>query len=189
MGDQISLRLLTMDDVSERYVQWLNDPLINQYLESRFALQTLDTVKDFVAAMISSDRDVLYGIFHDDEHVGNIKIGNIDKYHSHADIGLLIGSRRSRGIGTASISLATTIAFDELGLRKLTAGIYQPNVASHKAFLKNGYRTVGVLECHRRLGDQWVDQIVVEKVNLPLCSSETRPWTTLSYCSNGATIP
>ena len=41
-GKHIFLRRLTEEDVSDDYVNWMNDPEINQYLESRFNKQTIE---------------------------------------------------------------------------------------------------------------------------------------------------
>ena len=36
-GTRVGLREICVADVGERYVGWLNDPVIAQFLESRFA--------------------------------------------------------------------------------------------------------------------------------------------------------
>ena len=44
----IYLLSINVNDVNETYVNWLNDPLVNQYLETRFSLQNIETVRSFV---------------------------------------------------------------------------------------------------------------------------------------------
>ena len=57
--DAIELFVLTPDAVSDAYVGWLNDPEINQYLESRFVVQdrrllTIDLAKLAIEAEAAS---------------------------------------------------------------------------------------------------------------------------------------
>lgn len=53
-GKNVYLRPISLEDVSANYVNWMNDPQINQYLESRFSEQTLESIRDFVQSMIDS---------------------------------------------------------------------------------------------------------------------------------------
>ncbi len=166
MSKEICLKILSQDDVSTEYLKWMTDPEVVQYLESRWSSYTLEDLRAYVRAMNSSSCDVMFGIFSDSlGHVGNIKIGNINQIHRFGDLGLLIGapSARGRGWGTEAIQLATDYAFEELNLNKLIAGIYSPNVPSFRAFIKAGYRQVGVLESHRFFKGRYVDEFLMEK--------------------------
>lgn len=89
------------------------------------------------------------GIFLNDSkaHIGNIKIGSIDKNHSTADVGYLIGERSAWGKGYASqaIQLMVGYAFSDLNLIKLTAGCSQGNEGSRKALINAGFSQEGFL--------------------------------------------
>ncbi len=166
MREGVYLKILSEDDVSPEYLSWMGDPDVVQYLESRWSSYTMDDLRRYVKAMNSSASDVMFGIFSESMgHVGNIKIGGINQIHRFADLGLLIGasSARGRGWGTEAIKLATDYAFEELNLNKLIAGIYSPNVPSYRAFIKAGYRQVGVLESHRFYKGRLVDEFLMEK--------------------------
>ncbi|MCS6809512.1 MAG: GNAT family protein [Bacteroidota bacterium] len=166
-GQKIYLRLLTPDDVGDTYVAWMNDSEITQYLESRWAVHTKESIRAFVQAMCESPTNVLFGIFLRDthKHIGNIKIGNINNIHRYADVGLIIGDKESWGKGIASeaITLATRYAFEELNLHKLIAGMYEPNLGSYKAFINAGYRDVGRYTRHFFYQGRYVDGLLVEK--------------------------
>lgn len=169
-GEQITLRLLRPDDVTPAYVAWMNDPAINQYLESRWTVQTLASVREFVAAMWDSPTDYLFGMFWqaNQRHVGNIKLGHVHPRHGVAEVGLVVGDPQvwGKGIGTEAIRLATAYGFEQLRLNKLTAGAYEPNQGSRKAFLKAGYREVGWYHRHRRCDDgRYVDEVLLERLN------------------------
>ena len=85
-GERIYLRRLTEDDATEDYVRWMNDPEINQYLESRFYTHTIESTKAFIRS-VTNDNNFQFGIFVKEtgQHIGNIKIGSINHYHRSAD--------------------------------------------------------------------------------------------------------
>jgi ribosomal-protein-alanine N-acetyltransferase len=164
---RIFLKLLSEQDVTEKYLSWMADGEVMQYLESRWFSHTVDSIRGYVKRMNESPNDFLFGIF-DDEfgHIGNIKIGGINQLHRFGDVGLVIGEKavRGRGYGTKAIQMATEYAFKELNLNKLTAGMYANNVASHKAFLKAGYRQVGYYEKHWFCQGKYVDGFLMERL-------------------------
>ena len=51
-GDRIYLRKVELNDVNQVYVDWLNDPKVNQYLETRFDVQTIGSVRKYVEKMV-----------------------------------------------------------------------------------------------------------------------------------------
>jgi len=53
----------------------------------------------------------------------------------------MIGEKKThgKGVATQAISLLAQIAREELKLRKLTAGCYESNKASERAFIKAGF--------------------------------------------------
>lgn len=147
-GPRVGLRRICAADVGERYVGWLNDPVIAQFLESRFVTQTLESVRAFVEQQLADPTVLMLAIVEADSgaHVGNIKIGPLLRHHGTADVGLLIGERAvwGRGYATEAIELATGLGFARLGARKLTASCYSDNVGSARAFRRAGWADEGV---------------------------------------------
>lgn len=166
-SERVQLFLLLPDAVSDEYIAWLSDGEVNQYLESRFTVQDRIAVESFVSKMLTSDRDVMFGI-HDvalDRHVGNIKLGPIDRWHGIGEIGLMIGDRSAwgHGIGSAAIAQVVDIAECELGLRRLTAGCYASNIGSKRAFEKAGFAVEGVRPGHFLRNGQPEDLVLLGK--------------------------
>jgi ribosomal-protein-alanine N-acetyltransferase len=163
--DRVALFLLTPEAVSDAYVAWLNDPEINRFLESRFGAHDRDGVTAYVADMLASDRDLFFGIrdLELGRHVGNIKLGPIDRRHGLGEIGIMIGDRDAwgRGVGSAAIALLAGIARDELGLRKLSAGCYASNVGSRRAFEKVGFAVEAVRPAHYLLDGRAEDAVLL----------------------------
>lgn len=141
------LRPLVEADVHQSYVDGLNDPQVNRYLDAvKASVQTVQSVCDFVAANRLSSSSLLWGIWTPDHacHVGTVRLHGIEYRHGTAHIGICLFDRRywGRGLGTAAITAATRWALDTLALRWIEAGAYEPNLASQRAFLSAGYAWV-----------------------------------------------
>jgi ribosomal-protein-alanine N-acetyltransferase len=157
-GANVYLRRLTEADCTQRYVGWLNDPLVNRYLETRLAgVQTVNMVLDFVRHTNARPNEHLFGIFLRESHlhVGNIKLGPVHPYHRIGDVSLLLGERSQWGKGLASeaIALVTRYGFEQLDVRKLCASMYIANEGSRRAFIKCGYVEEGIRKNHYLLDD------------------------------------
>src|SRR5262249_20541648 len=142
-GERIYLREVRPADVNENYYHWMNDPEVTQYLESGFYPNSMEGLREYVTQM-SGDRDSVFLaiiVKEGNRHIGNIKLGPINWIHRFADVGLLIGAKEywGQGFATEAIRLVTNYGFQVLNLHKLTAGCYEPNQGSFRAFLKVGY--------------------------------------------------
>jgi RimJ/RimL family protein N-acetyltransferase len=166
-GD-VSLFLLEEAHVGEAYVRWLNDPRVHRHLESRFMTHTLDSTRAFVSSARASPHTLMLGIHSpamDGQHVGNIKLGPIDRRHGLGEVGLLVGEPAAWGcgIGRTAIDLLCGIARTQLGLRKLTAGCYASNSGSQKAFVAAGFTIEGRRPRHFLLDGQPEDLVLLAR--------------------------
>ena len=145
--ERLILRAMTVDGVSLEYVSWLNDPEVNRYLESRFIEHNFEDVAGFVRRLQADDSTIFLGIYlkDSDKHIGNIKLDSIDSYHSRGIVGLMLGDKQEwgKGFATEAIREITKYAFNELGLKKVSAGCYESNLGSKKAFERVGYEVEG----------------------------------------------
>ncbi len=144
---RLYLRSLRMEDVGERYLAWMQDPVVLRFLEARLQTHTLETLRHFVLAANANPQDLLLGMFirTSHQHIGNIKIGPVNAYHRNAAVGLLVGEREHWGVGFATEAIlgATEYSFHQLNVEKLYAGCYAANEGSRRAFLRAGYREEG----------------------------------------------
>lgn len=159
-GGRIFLRQIELDDCTTSYVNWLNDLEVTQYLETKWATNNLETIQNFVDSQRSNEHSVLFAIISKeyDTHIGNIKIGPVNKHYKHADISYFIGNKTywNKGIATDAIRLICKFGFQELGLNKIEAGAYESAIASWKALEKNGFKREGVLREHVRLDGKYI---------------------------------
>ncbi len=162
---RLVLACLREDHVTQVYLSWMEDPEVNRYLETRFTRSSLESLRSYVAGIRSSSHSYLFGIFvgGTGTHVGNIKLGPVSEQHGSASIGLVLGDRNAWGKGYASeaITAVADWAFGSLALDKLTAGSYQRNGGSIRAFQKSGFLVEGVQRSQVRLADGDRDDVVL----------------------------
>lgn len=141
-GERIFLRKLALSDITDRYLSWMNDYEVVKYTESRHINHTKKSLTDFILS-IDHSSNYFFAIIdkYSEKHIGNIKIGNINSIHKFAEVGLIIGDKKfwNRGIATEAISLCVNFSFEELELHRLSAGVYEPNIGSMRAFEKAGF--------------------------------------------------
>lgn len=158
----VSLRLLELADCTERYVAWLADPVVNEFLETRYAPQPLEAIRAFVASMAETPHSYLFAILEaSGRHVGNIKIGPVVPRHLYADVSYFVGEREAwgKGYGTEAVRLVTRFGFERLGLHRCQAGLYESNIGSHRVLEKAGYVLDGRLAKQLRIHDRWEDHV------------------------------
>ena len=164
VGESIYLRLVEPSDCRDEYLRWLLDPEVHRFLETRWAEQTEASIRGFVASMRSTSENYLFAIVHleSGEHVGNIKVGPINRQHRHADVSYLIGRRDMWGHGIASeaITLATRFGFERVRLHRMQAVVETENAASSKALERAGYSLEGRLREKLFRDGEWRDQLV-----------------------------
>lgn len=160
LGESIILRQIELDDCTISYVKWLNDPEVVQYLETKWAKQNLETIRDFVDGQRRNNHSFLFAIVSKENnmHIGNIKIGPVNVHHKHADISYFIGNKTywNKGIATEAVRLICGFGFQELGLNKVEAGAYETAAASWRALEKNGFKREGTLREQAYLDGKYI---------------------------------
>lgn len=140
-GEKVFLRTLLPEDASERYASWLNDPIVNRYLETHST--DIPKLRAYIEKKWESDQALLLGVFWKEtkQHIGNIKLEPIDLSTRTATLGLLIGDKDfwGRGVGTEATNLATNFAFQEFGLRDIRLGVIADNKPAIRVYEKCGF--------------------------------------------------
>ena len=147
---RLLIRSLELDDISNSYVLWLTDTEVNKYMETRFQVHDYRTCKEFVTNMKDNAGEELFGIFlrANNEHIGNCKLGAINRIHHTAEISFFIGKKSCWGLGYASeaVNYVVQYGFNFLDLVKITAGCYEDNLGSKTVLLKSGFEIEGLLK-------------------------------------------
>jgi ribosomal-protein-alanine N-acetyltransferase len=157
--DEVATTLIpfTSRHITDEYISWLNDPKLMRYSEQRHRTHTWESCCDYVWSM---EHDILWAVFHGDEHVGNIS-AHTDRNNQVADISILIG-RPERGIGTKALGLACE-ELKKREIRLLTLGMMYDNDAMLKIALKNDFTIYGVIPRYFQLEDGTSGRIIMSR--------------------------
>ena len=140
----VTLATITVADVTKEYVNWLNDPEVNRWLETRWKTQTVDTVREYLAG-VHARGDFLWAITANGKHIGNIKLSSPHPIHQSCDIAYFIGDRAEwgKGYATRAVRVATGFALGASNVHRVQAGCYAANRASVRVLLKAGFSREG----------------------------------------------
>jgi ribosomal-protein-alanine N-acetyltransferase len=158
------LRSLDPSHAHGPYEAWMRDPAVNRFLEVRFGPPDAVALEAYIAKVNASNDNLLLGLFPKIEskrHIGNIKLGPINKHHRAAPVGIAIGAVEfwGRGFATQAILALADYAFSVLKLERLEAGFYAANESSQRAFRRAGFVDEG-----RRRGARLCDGVRMDEV-------------------------
>jgi ribosomal-protein-alanine N-acetyltransferase len=161
-GDTIYLRALSMNDVSEEYLSWLNDEETTRGLASGVFPSTTEELTRFVEGVINNKNTVMFAVCDktNDKHIGNIKLDQFDWVSRTCELGLLIGDKNywGKGIGTEVCRLTLTYAFTDLNIRKVSLAVYENNPSAIRVYEKLGFVQEGRLRKHVFEGGSYYDK-------------------------------
>ena len=134
---KIQLKILNVSDVSTKYLKWLNNSNIMRFTAQAGKKHTLSNVKKFVK-----------------EHIGNIKLGPINKRNLTADVSYIIGEKKhwNKGYATQAVKEISILAKKKFKLKKLQAGHQKINPASSKVLTRNRFKLEGIFKSQIKIG-------------------------------------
>lgn len=165
VNENLCVRLLRTEDITDPYVAWLNDKDICKYLEQRFLTFSRASVEKYVNDISKSDESLLFGIFFRNIHIGNIKLGDINRHHRTTNLSYLIGKKEYWGqsIATSCLKALLSETSNRLPIRKVYSSYYMPNKASERVLLKCGFSIEAVLKNHVILEGIGTDVVIVSR--------------------------
>ena len=144
--DRFLLKTLDEDDVSQAYVDWLNDPEVNAYLEVRFMKQTADDVLTYVRGH-NNRNTFLFGIFAEEgtRHIGNFSLV-VNSSHKVRVLGVMVGDKDYWGAKVVLEARAAILdfCFDHLDLCKVHGGCYSDNLPAIYNYRHQGWSLDGI---------------------------------------------
>ena len=165
-GENICLKKITLKNCDRKYLLWLKDKRINKYLETRCHPQTLESIRNFVTSCNKDNSVILFGIFKEKKHIGNIKI-DINWFHGFCILGYMVGDKnyQGRNIGTESIKICVNLCFKYFKLRSCYASVYSHNIASIKVLKKNGFKKVSEIKDMYKLEKNLFSNELIYRLN------------------------
>jgi len=167
VDNDINLKALSLQEIGQNYLNWINDYEVTRYTELRFKKSKQSDIKKFVLENWTSDKNILFGIFFKNYHVGNIKLGPINWEHLRSELSYIIGEKKiwGKGIGTKCINSVVEFAFSVIGLQKVNAGYYEINIASQKVLERTGFRKEGVRLSNVIVNGKRINSVEVGRLN------------------------
>lgn len=168
VGAQVTLVPFSPEHLSQRYVDWLNDPEVNAHSRRKGVRSTVDDARRYMASLRPDE--VVLAILVGDRHVGNVKLGPVDWDNACADISILVGERGvwGKGIGAEAVYLVGRHLLKEVGLNRVYADSRNP--AFLRLVEKLGWRVEGVQRERLRVDGRFHDNTLVS-----LLAREFRP--------------
>ena len=148
------------------YVAWLNDRELTRYSEQRHKTHTLASCHAYWRSFMNTPHYfwAVEETADDLGHIGNMN-AYVDQSNGLADLGILIGApqARGKGYGQEAWTGVCNFLFQEVGLRKITAGVLALN---HAMLLLA--RNVGMVEDGVRRRHYLCDGREVDVIHLAL---------------------
>ena len=158
------LKPLMEKDVTEKYLNWLNDDEVTKYLEIRYDNYSIEKLKSYIESFKNDKSKFLFGIFskRNDDHIGNTTVYNINYQTGTFAIGYIIGDKNhwGKGASTETILLSLKYAFDNLNLRKIFTGTYSNHVKSRFTLKKVGFMEEARLKGRFLFKGEAIDEVI-----------------------------
>ena len=141
---KLELRHWTQADAME--LTSLCNAVDRRFLSDRLPYPYMEKDAEEWLKMVT-DNDTITGIYraivYDGKLIGSI---SVEKKDDDAEIGyMLLNEYSNKGIGTEAVRQVCSIAFKILSLEQITANVFQPNIASIRVLLKNGFKYKGAI--------------------------------------------
>ena len=138
---RLILKPLTMEHLSQDYVDWLNDSEVYRFLETGGSY-TIEMLEIYLKEVV--DKDIYFWAIHISDnnlHIGNIKMDPINTRHGLAEYGIMMGQKSEWGKGYAKEASLAVInyCFNSLNIRKLTLGVVTENISAISLYKKLGF--------------------------------------------------
>ena len=148
-GDGFYLAQFELDLVTERYLSWLRDETVNEFLVGAHSGISFEEAARYCEKLTQSSEDLFLAIFSktSQKYIGNVRLGPFDSVTGWCRYSMMIGpiDSRGRGLGTNVVAASIAFCFDSLKCRKFLLEVPEAHRAARRVYEKNG------LEVGRRL--------------------------------------
>ena len=137
--DDIDLKPVSPNCISRGWLNWVNDPKLNQYLS-----QKKTSTKQDLIDYLNKDHIIFLACYHRKKYFANIRVYSLSKKNRVFSFGRLIGDihYRDKKYGIKLVRLAMKISFEWFNCNKLIVGNHTNNIASRRSKLKNGFKKI-----------------------------------------------
>lgn len=148
-AERIVLRKIAIGDCETMFQNWASLEECSRFFPWS-CVKNMDAYKKKVASWVASYENGLYFNWviefkSSKEVIGIINLHNIDETNHSAETSYILCPRYwGKGIMTEALKRVLQYAFEEIGINRVQADVFQGNYASDKVLLKCGMRKEGV---------------------------------------------
>lgn len=147
----------------EALVRCANNPRISSQLTDRFPYPYREDDADlWLEHVLDQDPEAILAIAGESGLIGCIGLElKDDVYRNSAELGYWLAEPYwGQGIATRSVQAIVRYAFEELGLKRIYAGVFETNPASARVLEKAGFKLEGRLRKHVTKGGRMLDLLM-----------------------------
>ena len=145
-GRLVKIELFKLENITDTYLDWLNDTVTMQYSNQRFHRHTQHTSLAYLGSFDCTENLFLaVSLKSNEKYVGTMS-AYISSAHETADMGIMIGDKASWGLGVGGDAWATLLSFllNTVKVRKVTGGAVAANKGMIKIMSNSGMIPDGV---------------------------------------------
>jgi len=157
--DDVSLLLMQKEDISERYLAWLNDKTYLRYSNQRFFTHDYRSAEQYVSSFNQED-SLLFKIEYKATFAGTLAL-HCDLQNRVGVMGILVGREFSnKGIAKNAWSQGIDFGFAQKNLRKIKAGTAKSNLAMQAIILASGMCQEAILQNDLKIDEKYEDLLL-----------------------------
>ena len=165
MQEKIYLRPLCLNDINERYLFWVNDPSVTEYLKiGKQRLANSDLVRYVEDSPNKGRHNYAIITKNSQQHIGNGSVYLIELDKSKFEIGYFIGEKEFWGGHYSSILIFNLlkIGFIEMGLDKCIGYVEEAHVKARMTNKFSGYKEIKKIKQYNEKVNRNVNIIGIE---------------------------
>jgi RimJ/RimL family protein N-acetyltransferase len=163
MQEKIYLRNLKLSDVNQRYLSWVNDPTVTEYLEiGKQRLEYNDLITYVQDSQKKGRNNYAVIVKSSQNHIGNGSIYGIDQDKKKFNIGWLIGEKNFWGGHYSSMIIfyLLKIGFIEMKLETCTGAVHEKHTKARMTNKFVGFKEIE--KCNIQTGNKKISTIKLE---------------------------
>ena len=165
MQEKIYLRPLCLSDINKKYLFWVNDPSVTEYLEiGKQRLVHSDLVRYVEDSPKKGRHNYAIITKNSQQHIGNSSIYSIELDKSKFEIGYFIGEKKFWGGLYSSMVIFNLlkIGFIKMGLEKCIGDINEKHIKARMTAKFSGYKEIKKINQYNKKRNKNITVIEVE---------------------------
>lgn len=145
-GAKVLLRPFCLEDISDSYIAWLNDPMVVRFSNQRFLTHDRASCLRYLDSFSGTDNLFLSVYRLDTVQAIGTMTAYVSSHHGTVDVGIMIGDTSvwGGGYGQDAWNTLGNWLLAQASIRKLTAGTLTCNVAMIRTVERFGMQLDGV---------------------------------------------